>query len=158
MPYQYDIKDIKVPEPNIGKAPYRTGIAEVLSGTIQNKTASDLEERFSRSMNKLEVEYLFRARITTPYTSDRRLTRILASLPGELEVDFLAKQAMIYPIMIDGEIAHFKTKWQADLDAEKEYNINQFGKLFGWHEAVRIPFWELKTQDLSDRKAREVFI
>ena len=122
--YKYKYTRISTKEPNITKRAYRTGEKEVLVGTIQGKKASDLEERFSRALDKRGIPYAFRKRITSPFVGERKLTNAMASLPGEVEVDFLVGGTQVTPVMVQGEIAHFKTKWQAEIDKEKNYQIN----------------------------------
>lgn len=73
------------------------------------------------------------------------------NLPGELEIDLLAdRKGKLWPIMIDGQIGHFLTFAQADVDRQKTDAINIALQPYGAHVAVRVPFYLLKTQEMSD--------
>ena len=126
---------------------------------VQGMKASDLEERAARAIDKLEIGYEFRVRLTSEFLGARRLTREFNNMRGEIEMDFLLeKDTRVYPIFIDGQISHYWTEAQADADKVKTNAVNEFGRQFGWHEAVRIPFWKLDNQDMADRTIRELFL
>ena len=157
MPYKYKYISPRPKETLINKSPYRTGDNEVLTGNVQGLRASDIEERWSRSLTKLDIDFQFRARITSPNVGQRKLTKQMLSLPGEVEIDTLIFGMVVTPVLIQGEIAHFKTKWQAEIDREKQYWITEFGKNYGWAPLEVIEFYKLKTQAMSDQLAREMF-
>jgi len=156
MPFHYQFKKLPLPEVRMGEK-YKRGAEESTAGIIQGKKASDLEVRYSKSIQRAGKDFLFRERIVAPQTNlkaNQRLTSALVNLPGVLEIDMLVLGTPIYPILIQGQISHFRTKWQADIDAEKKFKINEFGKQFGWHEAIDVNFWEISTQEQSDLHAR----
>lgn len=159
-PYKYRNRPTLAPELNTGKSLIRTGTKEVFAGVIQGKKASDLEERFARAMDKLGIEYQFRVRISSLAAgTKRKLSTAFTNLPGEVEIDMLAEHhGRGVPIMIDGFIGHHRAPWQADVDREKKNIVDDFGKQYGWQETIRIPFYHLETQELADRKAKEIFI
>lgn len=155
-PYKYRNPRIATPEYTNGQSVLRVGSQEVLSGQVQGMKASDLEERVSRSLDKLEVPFEFRVRLTSPMLGAVRLTHNFANIKGEIEVDMLCDQGgEVTPIFVDGQISHFFTPYQANEDKEKADVVNEFGKMFGWNEAVRIPFWKLMDQDMTDRTVRD---
>lgn len=157
-PYKYRIRPVAPPEHEYGQTVIRTGDQEQLIGNINGMHASDLEERSYKSLNKLDVSTEFRVRITSEALGDQRLTRQFANIRGEVEIDFLCEHdGQTTPVFVDGQIAHFMTPYQADIDKAKADLTNEFGKQFGWREAVRVPFWKLLDQEMSDRTYRDIF-
>lgn len=158
-PYKYRNPRIAIPDYAHGNTVLRVGDQEVLSGQVGGMKASDLEERFARSMGRLEVGFEFRVRLTTDALGDRELTRQFANLRGEVEMDFLPNDEPFPPIFIDGQISHYLTAWQAEQDKLKTDVVDEFFRRVGGRKpAVRIPFWKLLDQDMSDRTAREIFL
>ena len=153
--FKYPVRRTRRPE-YTSEGVGRTGSAENLVGVIQGKTASDIEERMAKAFDKLEINYEFRARISSLALGERKLTKAMANLPGELEIDHLIDAGQVIPVMIDGEIAHFMTRHQADQDKEKTALVNEFGRGLGWHEVIRIPFTEIKSQEEADSVARRI--
>ena len=84
---------------------------ENLTGMVQNKKASDIEERSARAISKIpDWDYTFLVRIS-PLTG--KLTQTFRNLPGEFEIDFLCQRGSeLFPILIDGEVSHFLATWQ----------------------------------------------
>lgn len=155
MVFKYKIKKTLPPE-YTPDGLQRIGSTEVLTGVVQGKSASDLEERMCRAWDKLKVGYWFRERISSLALGERRLTQAMANLPGELEIDQLVDLNPITPVMEDGEISHFMTPYQRLQDEERTAAINDFGRKLGWREVVRIPFTEIKTQEEADGVARRI--
>jgi len=158
------LKPYKYRNPRVAPPDYttqnvlRVGDQELLTGQIDGMKASDLEERSYKSISKLEISTQFRVRITSEALGQQRITRAFANIRGEVEIDFLCEQGgQTTPIFVDGQISHFMTPYQADEDKAKADLTNEFGRQFGWREAVRIPFWKLLDQEMSDRTYREVF-
>lgn len=157
IPYQYPIRGQRIVRDKLGARLDRRVSDEGFIGVVQGLKASDLEERFSRSLAKLEYPFEFRYRISSPLTGTQRLTRQFLNETGEVEIDFLVYTSGIIPVFIDGEIGHFFTPYQADKDADKTNVTNDFGARAGWFPAVRIPYWRLQDQEMSDRTVRETF-
>jgi len=135
---------------------------EVLSGVVQNKKASDIEERFARALAKIPGwTYLFRERIS-PLT--HQLTSLIRNLPGELEIDFLLQQGeTIIPVLIQGEIGHFYAAWQRTQDEDKIAAIDKALRAYGALPTVQIPqnrndLWKLSNQEYTDRTVRELLL
>jgi hypothetical protein len=157
-PYRYKQKAVAPPDYDYGRTVLRVGNQEQLSGVVQGIKASDLEERVARALDTMEIPYQFRARITSQALGRRKLTRQFANIQGEVEIDFLCNDGgLSTPIFVDGQIAHHMTAWQADIDQEKTDVTHEFGRGFGWKEAVRLPFWELNDQEMTDRTVRNIF-
>ena len=154
--FQYKIR--KARQPDYPKGEYKLqGIEENLTGYIDGSPASDLEERFATSMRRQKIPFVFRYRLSMPMMGKRELTQQRRNLPGEVEIDFIAGETLVQPIMIDGEIAHFKTQWQKTIDDDKVAIVDEFGKQLGWLPTVRIPYWEIDDSEKSNRKVEELF-
>jgi hypothetical protein len=130
---------------------------ETLTGILQNQNASDIEERSGRSLEKLpEWNYTFQMQINpiSGYLSTEK-----TNLSNEVSIDFFVSRGNEYrAILVDGEIAHFMALWQRARDEEKTERINNFMRKIGQGEAVRVPFWELNTQERSDRFYRSLLL
>lgn len=158
-PFQYRNRNVGPLEYDHPQSVSRTGTQEVLSGIVQGMDASDIEERTARALDRIEASYDFRVRITSEALGPQRLTRQFANIKGETELDFLCEfQGRVFPIFVDGEISHYFTPAQAEADRIKTNVANEFGRRFGWKEAVRIPFWKLTTQDMADKTIRDIFL
>ena len=157
--YKYKTRAIQPPDYNQSKKVERIGTAEVLTGQLQGQNASDLEERAARSMDRLGVSYDFRVRLSPLVAGQRKIGVAIQNLPGEIEIDFLAyHNGDTVPIQIDGFIAHFQTPSQAEIDKEKSDAINETMKQVGARELVRIPFTEILTKEMADRRMELLFI
>lgn len=158
-PYSYKSDRIHIVRDKVGaRLDRRKQDAEILTGTVNGLKASDLEERYARSLRKMELPFEFRFRITSPLLGRQRLTQQFLNEAGEVEIDFLVERfGVITPVFIDGNIGHFFTDYQADKDAIKTNVTNEFGQSMDWRPAVRIPFWKLNDQDMTDRTVREMF-
>lgn len=135
---------------------------EQLVGSINGLKASDIEERWARGVAKLpEWSYQFRARIS-PLT--HKVTSVMRNLPGELELDFLmAKGTTVLPILIDGEIGHFYSAWQRDVDEKKTIAINQAMTSYKALPAIRVPqrkdeLWRLSSQEYTDKLVKDILM
>jgi hypothetical protein len=153
-PFKYKTRRIARAEyPKDGSR--RIGAAENFTGSVQGKKASDIEERFARSLNKLQVSFEFQARISSG--DNPRLSATKTNQAGELEVDHLIENGgQVIPVQIDGEIGHYFTQQQKLQDEVKTDMVNDFGVSMGWSPVVRVPYTELQTQEESDRVARRI--
>lgn len=177
---------IDIPPPPIVRSPIRETSQEVLTGYVQGKKASDLEERTARSHYTLGVAFTFRVRIgafppparvvpfpDSPEQAKAWLDSMLnpppavkpliplemsMNIPGELEIDFLTEPSgMLWPILVDGEIGHYKTDGQQELDKMKTDAINLSMAPYGAHAVVRVPYWKIATQEMSDAYYRNLY-
>lgn len=159
-PYKYRVRQVAPPDYN-----HVTGVQrgrtehEQFVGSIGGVKASDLEERWQRALDKLEIAAEFRVRITSQALGNQRLTKQFANVRGEVEIDFLVDhRGVTTPVFIDGQIGHFHTPYQADEDRQKTIIADEFGRQFGWAPSLRVPFWELIDQNYADRKVRNTFV
>lgn len=129
--------------------------AEQLTGAVQGKPASDIEERTARSLDKLnDWGYSFRVRIN-PLT--HRLSQVFTNLKGELEIDFLVQRGnQVIPILVDGEISHYLADWQRTVDEQKTAEIDLYMRAYNAQPAVRVEYWRLANQEMSDAYYREL--
>lgn len=140
---------------NITRLLYYDNPGETLTGFVQGKTASDLEERAARSHARLAIPTIFRLR----WNPMAGFTQVIANDPGELEIDFFSTwMGRHYPILLQGEISHFFTAEQAQKDRIKIARINEIFLPMNAHPAIVIPFTELKTQDKTDTLFRNGFV
>ena len=130
---------------------------ETLTGVVQEKAASDIEERSARAIDKMpDWNYTFRIRIS-PLTG--QLTETFQNIAGEYEIDFLCMRGNeMKPILIDGEVSHFLASWQKVIDEEKETMINTALKKYGAHPVQRVEFWKLAEQERADITFREILL
>ena len=126
---------------------------EGLTGFIGGIKASDIEERFARSLSKHRLEYTFQQHYFGP----------AKNTPGAIQVDFMVNLgAMWVPVQIDGEIAH-RTIMQRMEDKVKDSRLNQHFSLVGVKPVVRIPdgvyypIGALDTQENTDRIVKSLF-
>ena len=119
---------------------------EGLTGYIGEWEASDIEERFARSLIKEDLPFTFREHFFGP----------ARTTPGAIEVDFLVFAGMTSPIFIDGEYAH-KSQAQKDSDSVKDAIFDEFGMQYGFEHSRRIPGDELETQEQADNLVKEMF-
>ena len=132
-PFKYHVRPVAPPDLHLGPHVIRTGEHEQLTGIVQGMKASDLEERWSRAIEKLNVNYEFRVRISSIATGAKQhLQRKFTNVEGEVEIDHLCDfYGRVTPIMIDGMISHFMTPYQADSDRLKKDIVDEFGKSYG---------------------------
>jgi hypothetical protein len=153
MTFKYTVPRVLRPDPPTGATISRVTAPEILTGYVQGKKASDIEERMGKAFDKLGAGYGFRERLSPLLSGSRRLSKVIRNLPGELEIDFLVQFGVVRPIQVNGEIGHFMAPWQAIVDLDKNGMIDQFGAQLGWQPVVGIPFTDILTQDMADRVA-----
>jgi hypothetical protein len=137
-------------EPIVPVVPIEDKEIEQLSGQVNGKTASDIEERFAKSMAGMQTVkgYQFRYVFFGPRNST-----------GSVEVDYLAVLAggRAYAILIDGEYSH---KSAAQIGRDKLNDQKLWSKLRGQISAppIRIPADKLSNQEMSDATAKELLL
>jgi hypothetical protein len=120
---------------------------EVLTGWVQGKKASDIEERTARALSKLPLDFTFQMRINALMG----VTETKMNLPGEVEIDFLVQyMGTLYPINVQGEISHFFASWQQVRDAKKKIIIDAALRAYNAHELIVVPYTKLVTQETAD--------
>lgn len=114
---------------------------EVLTGTVANLPASDLEERFARGLSKNRVPYQFQFEFYTPYTAQKNT------------VDFVTRG--VQPIEIDGFVGHYMTIGRKAETFTRDLFVNEAMERMGMGRVLHIPYWKLDDQDKADRAPRE---
>ncbi len=117
---------------------------EVLTGQVHNQVATDIEERFARSLYKQKIEFHFQV----SFFAGR-------NMPGEVRLDFLIVGLFLQPVQIDGEFAHKSASAKArDLlnDARVDNHLAGSGAL----PTIRIDGVYLQTQEESDRELAKI--
>lgn len=120
---------------------------------VKGMKASDIEERFARSLYKAGIEFSFQEHYFGP----------AKNTPGAVQVDFMVKTGGSWvPVQIDGEIAH-KTLGQRMEDKVKDARLNLYFSHVGVYQVKRIPdgtkypMGALDTQDSTDKIVSELF-
>jgi hypothetical protein len=146
----YKLKVPKTKKPEFRKPkPLEIREEEGLSGFIMGQRAdSAYEERAYKSMKKnrnvTNIEY------QPSYIAGR-------NMPGEIRLDFSAIAfGLLWPIQIDGTWTH-KSAEQQEEDRVKDAILNNRLMGTGAQLVTRVPDYELKTQELSDRYFEEMF-
>jgi len=127
---------------------------EVLTGIVQEKKASDIEERFAKALSKEGISYTFQKSYLAPRNT-----------AGNYMLDFLVEGATKpLPVAIDGEFAH-RTAEQKGKDAYKD-NIFNTKNSYRFQKVIRVSFDGkldgkyvlpgLQTQDKADESAKEL--
>ncbi len=146
-PYKYRLPRIKRPPASIGaKRPPKE--PENLTGYVQDKNASDIEERYARGLNKNPrvLWYVFREPQIAP-----------AGFPGSVDLDFLVSTPAFYPIQIDGEYAHASAA-QRERDRLNDAVLDDYlRRTLDAHPVQRVPWIKLETQEDADRVVAESF-
>ena len=119
---------------------------ENLSGFVHGKTASDLEERFARSLDKFEVDFTFEYSVDTAYT-----------LPGEEKlVDFVLWIHIPQPVELDGIFTHASAS-KINADRIRDDQINEILEKQGFQRIIRITGIRIPLptdQEISDQVVR----
>jgi hypothetical protein len=122
---------------------------ENLTGFIGSQKASDIEERFYRSL--VSDGHVTGISFRLPVIAAR-------GVPGQLEIDFVVTaRGFIFPFQVDGEYAHKNTSKALD-DAKKDVLVNNYMKQYGALPVKRIPGDLLQKQSDSDHVVRELFL
>lgn len=118
---------------------------EILTGQVHGIKASDIEERFARSLYKKKLKFNFQVSFFAG-----------KNMPGEVRLDFMIDDTFIQPVQIDGEFAH-KTAAQISKDRLNDARLDDHLRGTGALPTVRIPGELLQTQEDSDRQLSELW-
>ncbi len=126
----------------------RSAPAENLSGWVNGMEASDIEERFSKALRRIRKDFNFRVNFRTA-----------VSVPGEdKEIDFLVDRGgQFQAVEVDGEIGH-KTSSQQGKDQLREILLNEALERQNILPIMRVPWWQLDTQDKANDFVLRTFI
>ena len=115
-----------------------------LTRWVNGVRASDIEERFARSLRKAKIEFSFQVPVATAF-----------SLPGEDKVvDFLDHTNRL-AIEVDGQIGH-RTASQKGKTVVRDTVLNPLLNQMGYSTLKHIEWWKMTTQELTDRAQREL--
>ncbi len=114
-----------------------------LTGILNKKNASDIEERFGRALRKNAKQFNFQVDIAL--TDDNKKN-----------VDFLVNDGFITPVETYGEIGH-NSDSQRSADAVREARLNEYFARQGV-QPLRIVWWyQIPNQEVADQLVREMF-
>ena len=143
----YHFKSIPAPEKfDLNRIVPLPGNDEGLTGVVQNLPASDLEERFARSLEKNHIPYEFQRSFLAPN-----------NMPGSYKLDFLVYvDGQEQPVAIDGEYAHKSMKQRAN-DEIKDVIFNE-AKKGQMLPVKRITYTDLDTQEMADAIVEQLWL
>lgn len=121
---------------------------EGLTGYVQGRQASELEERYAKALDKNDNVrgYDFQFIVTPP-----------TQIPGQSNlIDFMIDAGLRYPVEVDGDWVH-KTAAQKDKDAQRDAILDEYLKRFNIEPITRIEGWKLEAQEDADRVVRGQF-
>lgn len=136
---------IRHPQPRVIKD------SENLSGMVQGWSASDIEERFARALEKMKKDY--------PLSYEFRTTIFGArNEVGFKELDYrIYTMTGNYAVELDGSFAH-KSIATKEEDAAKDQMVNSLLKKDGYYPLKRIPGDQLGTQEQADKLVKDLII
>jgi len=116
-----------------------------LTGLVQEKSATDIEERVARALYKIQVP--FRFQVVVP---------VLGSLPGRGKViDFLLGTQVYQPLEVDGPLWHTHAAEKGE-DALRELLLNAEFRKRGWLPLRRLSWLQLESQAAADHSVRQL--
>ena len=144
MTYRYPL-DPKPPRTPVGRI-QGTSEDERLTGVVQGKDASDLEERWAGAKRRANRKFIFEFLMQTPF-----------SLPGkDRQIDFIDTTEVWQPEEIDGNFSH-KTGAQKAKDRARDAILNLELRKQGALPIIRIPGDDIQTPEDADRVHREIY-
>jgi len=117
---------------------------EILTGLVQGKTASDIEERFAKSLYRRNIRFEFQVSFIAGM-----------NMPGEIRLDFLIIDNFVQPVQIDGEFAH-KTSEQKARDNWNDAILNDRLVGTGALPVIRIDGEYMQTQEDSNKELDKI--
>ncbi len=145
MPYFYKTKSKRPPTLPLNRLPPVTNPDDLipLTGWVHGKDASDLEERSSRSLRLLKVEFQFQVDVQITGNEFKK------------NVDFMVNQGLILPFEVKGEIGHGSSSQRAK-DEIREAFLNEYFSSIGVQPIQSVWWYELQTQEASDNRWRQL--
>lgn len=121
--------------------------AEILTGFVRGKQASDLEERFAGALNDAGLSYVFQYRVDSAL-----------SLPGEGQViDFIVYDGGTpYPVETGSAFVH-GSQSQLNIDKARDQILNEILRFRGFQEIIRLPLDRPEDRDDARRLVEEFF-
>lgn len=149
MAFRFPKTKKKVEFPGILRPPKKDiGGGEILTGFINGRKASELEERFANSLRSVGLGFYFQWIMNTEYT-----------LPDQAKnVDFIVYVGnRVYPVEIYGSYFHSSAGDRLH-DANRERELNREFDKFGWERLTIIWDYELFDQTQADNTVRRLFL
>lgn len=145
--YKYKIRKTPKFEPTKTRVNTERSL-ENLTGFVNGKKASDLEERFARALPKNPHVRGFDFQVS--YVAGR-------FVPGEISVDFVVyANSLIYLVFIDGEYAH-KTIEQREEDKVKRNIVYDHLRGTGVQPPITVPFDDIPDAKATERVVNDLF-
>ena len=132
----YEYKLPKVAQLDAPALPQNPAEEEGLTGFVQDKEASDLEERFSRALYAYNIDFTFQVSVDTAYTLPHQ----------EKQVDFMVYAGQPQPWEVDGQWIH-KSAEQKQYDRDRDAQIDEALRGQGYLPVARVTEEYLGTQD-----------
>jgi hypothetical protein len=118
-----------------------------LTGWVNGREASDIEERFARALKSFGLEFMFQLGVVTPHSPPER----------KKYVDFVVlSEGIFHPVEVDGQIGH-RTSAQRGKDTIREILLNMTFVKWGYMPLIRVMWNELETQEMADVVVRRLF-
>lgn len=149
MSFRFPAKSKKPDLPGIIRTPSQIlGDTEVLTGIVNGRDASDLEERFANALRKAGLGFYFQWLVETRY-----------SLPAqEKVVDFIVyANKRVYPVEIYGDYFH-ESYGARQHDMIRERELNDVFATYGWEDLSIVWGHELQDQEQANYAVRRLFL
>lgn len=120
---------------------------EGLTGYVHGLEASELEERFAKSLTRHGLTFQFQYEVLT-----------MAGIPGEENVvDFVVETGQPYPVEIDGNWIH-KSAAQREKDRLRDAQVNEVLQNWGFLPILRIPGDQIADPEHTDAIVEEYIL
>jgi hypothetical protein len=145
-PYKLKVPSRRTPRFRVNRLKRNLGVEENLTGWVNGKNASDIEERFAKALRAKRVDFKFRVDVRTAI-----------SIPGrDREIDFLIDLGGRWrAVEVDGEIGH-KNMGQKSRDVVREIYINESLRKEGILPIARVHWRKLQNQEMAARAVLEL--
>ncbi|MCB2179447.1 hypothetical protein KQH61_05950 [bacterium] len=147
-PYKYPTPNTRMPRLTLNRLQPPGDEEEELTGWVNGKPASDLEERYARGLRAMKLEFSFQVEFSTA-----------VSLVGEDKVvDFVVQYGgMYFPVDINGAIGHSSSA-QRGRDAVRETLLNEIFDQRGMAHLQTVWYDELGDQTAADLVVKRMFV
>ncbi len=143
MTFQYP-DPVLVPPPE--GDPIRIQIEEPLTGFVQGKEASDLEENVGWAHEFLGIQFFFKYNVS-----------LLGLQDSFKEIDFVGIVGPWYqPIEVDGDIGHI-TEAQQGADELRDALLESELFVFGFRQIIRLPERDVDSREKALEQIREIY-
>ena len=145
QPYEYKRVRARRPEPSFERP---LGEQEILTGFVNGKTASDLEERFANALEEVGLDYIFQYIVETAYT-----------LPDEgKKVDFVVNDGGTEVAVEPGASFIHGTQSEKERSRQREAIINPILALRGIGPIIMLPLDRPSSAEDARELVAEVFV